>query len=111
MLPMAMRGLPVPGTKRRYIAFDAAREARLRGVPFGRIADPLGEPTRRGLALMPLAERTGHGPDYLLSFMRGVWAEGIDAGSGAAPQTMRITCSATIARPKVNSKPRIGSAE
>jgi 2-hydroxychromene-2-carboxylate isomerase len=81
LLPMAMRGLPVPAAKRRYIAFDAAREARLRGVPFGRIADPLGEPTRRGLALMPLAERTGHGPDYLLSFMRGVWAEGIDAGT------------------------------
>ena len=30
---------------------------------------------------MPLAERSGQGQAYVLSFMRGVWAEGIDAGS------------------------------
>mgnify|MGYP000903297556 FL=1 len=30
---------------------------------------------------MPLAERLGHGQAYLLSFMKGVWAEGLDAGS------------------------------
>ena len=35
---------------------------------------------------------------------------GIDADSGAAPQMMRISCSATIARPKVTSRLRIGSA-
>lgn len=81
VLPMVMRGLPVPAAKRRYIALDAAREARARGIPFGRLNDPVGRPTERGLALIPLAERAGKGPAYLLSFMRGVWAEGIDAGS------------------------------
>ena len=35
---------------------------------------------------------------------------GIDADSGAAPQMMRISCSATMARPKVTSRLRIGSA-
>ncbi len=81
VLPMAMRGLPVPREKRSYISLDAAREARCRGIPFGRLNDPLGRPTERGLALIPMAERAGKGQDYLSSFMRGVWSEGIDAGS------------------------------
>ena len=81
VLPMMMRGLPVPAAKRRYIAEDAAREARHRGIPFGRLNDPLGKPTERGLALLGLADRTGRGEALLRSFMQGVWAEGIDAGS------------------------------
>ena len=35
---------------------------------------------------------------------------GIVDGSGAAPQIMRMSCSTTIARPKVTSRLRIGSA-
>ena len=81
VLPMVMRGLPVPREKRLYIMHDAAREAHLRGVPFGRINDPLGRPTERGMALIPLAERMGQGQAYVGSFLRGVWSEGIDAGS------------------------------
>lgn len=81
VLPMVMRGLPVPLAKRRYITQDAAREAFVHGTPFGRVNDPVGRPTERGLALLALAERLGRGESYLLSFMRGVWAEGIDAGS------------------------------
>jgi len=81
LLPMVMRGLPVPAEKRRYISLDAAREARLHGVPFGRINDPVGRPTERGLELVPWAHAHGRLEAYLLSFMRGVWAEGIDAGS------------------------------
>jgi len=81
VLPMVMRGLSVPSEKRQYISLDAAREARWRGVPFGRINDPVGRPVERGLSLMPLAERMGKGQAYVLSFMYGVWAEGIDAGS------------------------------
>lgn len=81
VLPMVMRGLPVPREKRRYISLDAAREAHQRGIPFGRLNDPVGRPTERGLALIPLAQRSGLEEAYLLSFMRGVWAEGIDAGS------------------------------
>ncbi len=83
VLPMVMRGLPVPREKRAYIGLDAAREAFMRGIPFGRLNDPLGRPTERGLALIPFAERAGRGERYVLSFMHGVWAEGIDAGSGS----------------------------
>lgn len=81
VLPMVMRGLPVPASKRQYIAHDTAREAFMRGIPFGCLNDPVGRPTERGLALIPYAERIGQGEAYVLSFMRGVWAEGIDAGS------------------------------
>jgi 2-hydroxychromene-2-carboxylate isomerase len=84
VLPMAMRGLPVPREKRLYIVRDAAREARMRGIPFGRLNDPLGAPTERGLSLIPLAESQGLGQAYVLSFMRGVWAEGFNAGSDDA---------------------------
>jgi len=81
VLPMVMRGLPVPRAKRMYISLDAAREAHLHGTPFGRLNDPVGRPVERGLALMPLAERAGKGQAYLQSFMQGVWSEGMDAGS------------------------------
>ena len=81
VLPMVMRGLPVPRQKRQYIALDTAREAREHVTPFGRINDPLGRPTERGLALIPFAEQAGKGQAYLSAFMQGVWAEGIDAGS------------------------------
>ncbi len=81
VLPMVMRGLAVPLSKRMYITRDAAREAFVHKIPFGRLNDPLGRPTERGLALLALAERQGRGQALLLSFMQGVWAEGIDAGS------------------------------
>ena len=81
VLPMVMRGLPVPREKRLYIVHDAAREAFMRGIAFGRLNDPVGRPTERGLAIIPHAEQTGRGPDCVQSFMRGVWAEGVDAGS------------------------------
>jgi 2-hydroxychromene-2-carboxylate isomerase len=81
VLPMVMRGLPVPREKRMYITLDAAREAHFRQTPFGRINDPLGRPVERGLSLLALAERMGRGQAFVLSFMRGVWAEGLDAGS------------------------------
>jgi len=80
--------LPVPKAKRQYIAHDAAREAHVRGIPFGRLNDPVGRPTERGLALIPLAERLGLGEAYLVSVMQGVWAEGLDAGSDRGLRTI-----------------------
>ena len=81
VLPMVMRNLPVPRAKGMYIIHDVAREARRLGIPYGRIADPVGKPTTRGYALVPWAREQGLAYEFCLSFMRGVWAEGIDAGS------------------------------
>jgi 2-hydroxychromene-2-carboxylate isomerase len=81
VLPMVMRGLPVPLDKRLYILADAKREALRLGLPFGDVADPVGQPVERGLALLHHAIGRGVGEEFLDSFLRGVFAEGIDAGS------------------------------
>ena len=80
VLPMVMRGLPVGFAKRKYILLDATREAELLDLPFGDVVDPVGEPVERGLAVLHHAIAAGLGVQYLESFLRGVFAEGIDAG-------------------------------
>lgn len=83
VLPMVMRGLPVPQAKRIYIVRDTKREAERLGMPFGRIADPVGLPTERGLAVLFKVMQHGDGSAFLESFLAGVFAEAIDAGSDA----------------------------
>lgn len=83
VLPMVMRGMQVRRSKRYYIAGDAAREARRLGVPFGRVADPVGRPVERGYSLLSWAIEHGRGYAFCLSFMRAVWSEGVDAGEQA----------------------------
>ncbi len=90
VLPMVMRGLPVPREKRLYILRDTKREAERLGMPFGRIADPVGVPTERGLAVLHHAMAADKGPEFLWSFLRGVWAEGIDAGSDSGLRTIAV---------------------
>lgn len=81
VLPMVMRGLPVPPAKKKYIPLDTAREARRLSVPFGRVIDPVGKPVEMGYSLIPWARNQGRGYEYVQSWLQGVWAEGIDAGS------------------------------
>lgn len=106
VLPMVMRGLPVPPAKRTYITLDAAREARRVDVPFGRVADPVGKPVERGYSLLPSAIAQERGFDFCLAFMRGVWSQGIDAGSDAGLR--RIVEAAGLhwreARPRIGNQ-------
>lgn len=81
VLPMVMRGLPVPRMKGQYIIQDVAREARRLGIPFGRINDPVGKPVERGYSLLPWAREQGRGFAYCESFLSSVWSQGVDAGS------------------------------
>lgn len=83
VLPMVMRGLPVPFSKRLYIMRDTKREAERLGLRFGDVADPVGRPVERGLAVLHHAIARGHGPALAESFLQGVFADGIDAGSDA----------------------------
>ncbi len=78
VLPMVMRGLPVPKAKRLYIMRDAKREAERLGIPFGRVVDPVGQGVERGYAVLHHAIAAGRGPDFVESFFRGVFAEGVD---------------------------------
>lgn len=81
VLPMVMRGLPVPKVKRSYITFDAKREAELDGTSFGKACDPVGDPVERAYSLYPWAEREGKAREFLLSFAAGAFADGIDGGT------------------------------
>ncbi|WP_419738044.1 DsbA family protein [Ruegeria sp.] len=81
VLPMLMRGLPVPKAKSRYILQDCMREARRLGIPFGRICDPLGSGIERGYALFDYAESEGRMGAFCSTFMRSVWSVGVDAAS------------------------------
>jgi 2-hydroxychromene-2-carboxylate isomerase len=83
VLPMVMRGLPVPAAKRMYITLDTKREAEDVGVPFGRVCDPVGRPVERAFSLYPWARERGRAAEFLLSFARAAFAEGLDTGTDA----------------------------
>ena len=98
VLPMVMRGLPIPESKRLYIVSDTKREAERVGLPFGLIADPVGKPTERGLAVLHHAIQAGKGEAFALSFMRGVFAEGISARSDSGLLTLCTRAGITAAQ-------------
>ncbi|MFE8069649.1 DsbA family protein [Marinobacteraceae bacterium S3BR75-40.1] len=79
VLPMVTRGMAVPKTKKMYIFLDTKREAEKLGLPYGFVADPLGRAVERCYALVDFAREAGKLEDFLLSFARGVNAEGIRA--------------------------------
>jgi 2-hydroxychromene-2-carboxylate isomerase len=83
VLPMVMRGLPVPGMKRRYILFDNVREAHRLGLPFGPIIDPVGPGAERALAVLNHAIPAGKGADFAHAALVGCWSQGIDLASDA----------------------------
>lgn len=89
VLPMAMRGMKVPARKRLYIVRDVKRESERLGLPFGRIADPIGAGAERCLSVFQLAEGVEQQLDFLVSASRAVWAEAIDV---ATDDGMRKVC-------------------
>ena len=86
VLPMVMRGLPVPPAKKKYIPLDTAREARRLGVPFGKVMDPVGKPVELGYSLLPWAIEKGRGYEFANAFLTCVWSEGTNAGSKSGIQ-------------------------
>lgn len=81
VLPMVMRGLAVPRDKRLYIARDAKREAALRGIPFGRLVDPVGVGVERCLAVHVLAASRGLELEFARAALRGIWSRGVDVAT------------------------------
>lgn len=88
VLPMVMRGLAVPRAKRLYILTDAAREARLYQVPFGKVCDPVGQGVERCMALWPFAEKEGRLRQWLLTAATGIWSRGINAATDRGLKTL-----------------------
>ncbi|MEM9388177.1 MAG: DsbA family protein [Pseudomonadota bacterium] len=81
VLPMVMRGVPVTLEKGMYIFFDVAREARRRGMRYGHLYDPIGEPVRRCYSLYPWAAEQGLGTALLSSFLHHAFARGVNTNT------------------------------
>jgi len=88
VLPMVMRGLPVPREKQLYIVLDTKREAEDAGVSFGRICDPVGRPVERCFSLYRWARDRGRAGELLLAFTRAAFAQGIDTGTNSGLRTV-----------------------
>jgi 2-hydroxychromene-2-carboxylate isomerase len=79
VLPMVMRGLPVPRAKRLYIVHDAKREADRLAIPFGRVCDPLGKGIGYCMAVFfNCAVGKGLELEFSRSVMQGIWSEARD---------------------------------
>ncbi|MFQ5635395.1 MAG: DsbA family protein [Gammaproteobacteria bacterium] len=88
VLPMVMRGLPVPRTKLLYIVRDAGREARRLGIPFGNICDPLGAGAERCIAVFFHAQRLGREREFMLAAGHAIWAEAVDLATDGGLRTV-----------------------
>lgn len=79
VLPMVMRGLPVPRTKKFYIVHDTKREADRLAIPFGRVCDPLGKGIGHCMAVFfNCAAGKGLELEFPRSVMQGIWSEARD---------------------------------
>ncbi len=90
VLPMVMRGLPVPREKQVYIVRDCWREAMRLGIPFGRSVDPVGLGVERGMGVLARAMSLGKGEDFAESFLSGAFAEAIDATTDEGLMAMAL---------------------
>ena len=77
VLPMLMRGLPVPRRKGAYIVFDTKREAEHLGVNFAPLMFPVGQPTRDIYSMFPWARGQGKDVALLSAALRLAFAEGV----------------------------------
>lgn len=88
VLPMVMRGVPVTLEKGMYIFFDVAREASRRGIPYGNLYDPIGNPVRRCYSLYAWADEQGLGIALLSSFLRHAFAKGVNTNTDRGLRTV-----------------------
>jgi 2-hydroxychromene-2-carboxylate isomerase len=86
VLPMVMRGAPLPTVKGLYLIQDAKREADYQGVPFGKIVDPLGRPVERAYSLFSWARSEKKEAAYIYACLEGAFMQGIDLGSKSGLQ-------------------------
>ena len=81
VLPMVMRRMQVPRMKLLYIVKDTMREAERLGIPFGKIADPVGPGAERCLAVFQYAESERKGREFLLNAGAAIFAEAVDVAT------------------------------
>jgi 2-hydroxychromene-2-carboxylate isomerase len=86
VLPMVQRGVALPRSKLLYIVKDANREAIRRKVPFGKIADPVGDGAERCIAAFYYAKGEKRHYDFLLEAGKAIFAEAIDVSTDEGMQ-------------------------
>lgn len=79
VLPMVMRGIPVPNRKKMYIFLDTKREADQQNIPYGFVSDPLGLGVLNCYALYDAALKAGKGFELMLEFAKGINSEALNA--------------------------------
>lgn len=79
VLPMVMRGLPVPNRKKMYIFLDTKREADKQNIPYGFVSDPLGLGVLNCYALYDAALKINKGTQLMLEFAKGINSEALNA--------------------------------
>ncbi len=106
VMPMMMRNMVVPESKKMYIFLDTKREAEKLGITYGFVADPLGPAVERCYALLDYARQSSKLTDFLLSFAKGVNAEGIRADTDAGLQLIVERCGLnwSLAQPLLNQQ-------
>ncbi|MFT6121540.1 MAG: 2-hydroxychromene-2-carboxylate isomerase [Oleiphilaceae bacterium] len=92
VLPMMMRGMNVPDTKKFYIFLDTKREASKLDLPYGCVADPLGAAVERCYSLVEYAKSEDKYHDFLLSFATAVNSQGIRAETDKGLKTIVTRC-------------------
>lgn len=78
VLPMVMRGHPVPMAKKKYIPTDTLRLAKQQGKPFGKVHDPVGKGVERCLTVFTLCEGTDQQLQFLQAAGLAIWSMGLD---------------------------------
>jgi 2-hydroxychromene-2-carboxylate isomerase len=101
VLPMVMRGLPIPRTKLLYIARDAKREAARLGIPFHRICDSVGVGAERCIATFFYAESEGREREFLFEAGNAIWNEATDVATDAGLR--KVTEKAGLFWPEVKA--------
>ena len=99
VLPMVMRSMQVPGDKLRYIVFDAGREARRLGIPFGPFMDPVGTGIEFCMAGAHVAQSENRHADFIAEASRAIFARGIDVATEKGLR--RVTAKAAVFWPFV----------
>lgn len=99
VLPMVMRGLQVPREKLLYIIRDAKREADRLGIPFGKLADPVGRATERSLAVFDYARLEKRERDFVLKLGEAIWSQAVDVATD--PGLRKVTEAAGLFWPEV----------
>lgn len=92
VLPMVMRGLQVPNMKKMYIFHDTKREAVRLGLPYGKVADPLGLAVEYCYALFDYAKKEGKDLVFICQFARAVNSQGLYCDNQQALQQIIESC-------------------